>query len=110
LAFLHLGSVPLYITEFGWTTHPPGSLGFAPASSRPGYITDTVGVLGHTNCSIAAVVLYTWVTPERDRANHEDWYGIHPPQGGSSPATAAFKAGISSATRPGPRQPVCGPT
>ncbi len=107
LRALGLPSVPLYVTEFGWTIHPAGSLGFAPANVRPRYIETTVSVLGHTNCSIAAVVLYTWVTPQRDASDHEDWYGIHPPQGGGSPATDAFAAGVAGAKKPAAQQPVC---
>ena len=29
-------SVPLYVTEFGWTTHPPGALDYAPGRAAPG--------------------------------------------------------------------------
>ena len=110
LVALGLPKVPLYLTEFGWTIRPPGALDYAPESRRPGYITTSISVLGHTDCGIAAVVLYTWVTPERDRANHEDWFGIHPPQGGASADASAFAAGIARATASGPEQPLCAPT
>jgi len=108
MATLGLGSVPLYVTEFGWTIHPVGALDFAPESRRPGYITTTLAALGHTNCSIAAVALYTWVTPERHPTDLEDWFGVSPPRGGSSPDREAFAAGVAEANKPGPRQPVCG--
>ena len=42
LVSLGMGAVPIYVTEFGWTTQPAGSVGYAPASRRP---TDIGGVL-----------------------------------------------------------------
>jgi hypothetical protein len=110
LAALGLRSVPLYVTEFGWTTHPPGALNFAPESVRPRYIERALAALGHTDCGIAATVLYTWVTPERNPAQKEDWYGIHPPGGGSSPDSTAFEAGVRDAVAPAPRDHLCGAT
>jgi hypothetical protein len=107
LASLGLGSVPLYVTEFGWTTSPPGALDYLNARQRPAYIEQTLAGLGHTNCGLAAVLLYTWVTPERDPANPQDWFGIHPPGGGSTPETLAFTQGVRAATAPGATTPAC---
>ena len=98
LAGLGMAGVPLYATEFGWTTDPPGALEYAPERARPGYIESTVSSLGHLNCGLAAAVLYTWVTPERARLNPEDWYGINHPSGSAqSPDVAAFTAGLRAA-------------
>ena len=72
-----LNSVPLYVTEFGWTIHPPSALQYLPERLRPGYISRTLTAFGHVNCGVAAVTLYTWVTPERDRTDLEDWFGIN---------------------------------
>ncbi len=108
LASLGLGSVPLYVSEFGWTTHPAGTLNFASADQRPRDILTTIAALGHTNCGIAAVLLYTWVTPERSALDKEDWFGIHPPAGGSTAATEAFAAGLRRAAAPARTLPVCG--
>ena len=33
-------TVPLYVTEFGWTTSPPGSAGLRPGRRAAGYIRD----------------------------------------------------------------------
>ena len=33
---LGLSAVPLYVTEFGWTTEPAGALDWAPAQAAPG--------------------------------------------------------------------------
>jgi hypothetical protein len=97
---LGLGTVPLYVTEVGWTIHPAGALDFATARRRPRNIETTLAVLGHTDCRISAVVLYTWVTPERDPRDKEDWFGIHPASGASTPDSRAFAAGIRQAESP----------
>jgi hypothetical protein len=98
LSSLGLGKVPLYVTEFGWTTSPRGALDYLTERLRPGYIEQTLAGLGHTNCGLAAVLLYAWVTPERNRTDPQDWFGIHPANGGSSPDTVAFAKGLQAAT------------
>jgi hypothetical protein len=104
---LGLSRVPLYVTEFGWTTLPVGAQSWAPARLRPDYISGTLTALGHTDCRIAAVVLYTWVTPQRNPADHEDWFGIHPPTGAGSADTAALATGLRRAEGPAPALPLC---
>jgi hypothetical protein len=103
-----LGSTPLYVTEFGWTTHPAGALDYLPASERPSAIERTLADLGHLDCGVAAAILYTWVTPERNPADKEDWFGIHPPRGGSSADTAAFAAGLRQASSRAATIALCG--
>jgi polysaccharide biosynthesis protein PslG len=100
IASLRLGPVPLYVTEFGWTTSPPAAIGYAPAAKRPGYVASTVAALGHLNCGLAAAVLYTWVSPGRDRNDAQDWYGINGVDGASTPSVAAFEAGLRAARGP----------
>jgi hypothetical protein len=95
------------VTEFGWTTHPTGALDWAPQQRRPGYISRTTAALGHVDCGLAMVILYTWVTPERDLADAQDWFGINPPGGGGSADTAAFAAGLRDGEAPGPRVSLC---
>lgn len=105
LTSVGVGSVPLYVTEFGWTTHPPGFPQYASAAQRPGDIRRTLGELGHLGCGLAASLLYTWVSPERDPANPQDWFGIAAPGGGGggrTPATEAFAAGVAAANAAGP--------
>jgi hypothetical protein len=104
---LGLGEVPLWITELGWTTSPPGALDYLPERLRPTYVERTVAALGHVDCGIAATILYTWVTPERDRADPQDWFGINPPTGGSSPDVQAFVTAIRAARAAAPTLPVC---
>lgn len=104
---LGLSAVPMYVTEVGWTTRPAGALDWAPAQARPGYISATLATLGHTNCGLAAALLYTWVTPERNPNNPQDWFGIEPPGGGGGPSVTAFTDGLAKAAAPGPTVRLC---
>ena len=108
LTALGMADVPLYITELGWATSPPGALSFVSEGQRPGYISRTIAALGHSDCGVAATTIYTWVTPERSRDDSQDWFGIHPPRGGSSPDTRALAEGLGLAAAPGPATPICG--
>jgi hypothetical protein len=110
LTSLGMASVPLYVTEFGWTIDPPGALGYVPAKRRPSDIVTTLTALGHLDCGLAASLLYTWVTPERDRADSQDWFGIDDPADPATPTadTTAFTAGLRAAAQPGPVAPCAG--
>ncbi len=106
MAAAGLGDVPLYVTELGWTTHPPSNPNYLPESMRPAYLERTLAALRRVRCGLAATIVYTWVTPERNRADGQDWFGIHAPAGAATPDSAAFAAGLrrvsGSASRPCP--------
>jgi hypothetical protein len=99
--------VPLYVTEFGWSTRPAGALHYAAAAVRPGYVARTLPDLAHSGCGVSAVLLYTWITPERDPSNPEDWFGIAPPRGGPAPDVAALAQGVREASTPAPQSAAC---
>jgi hypothetical protein len=111
LVGLGMEAVPLYITEFGWTTQPQGALGYTPPGRRPAEIAGVLTTLGHLACGLAATLLYTWVTPERNPADAQDWFGIADPTDPSAGTrdTAAFAAGLRGATQPlsGPAPAPC---
>jgi hypothetical protein len=96
-----LGAVPLYVTELGWTTSPPGTHDYLLAERRPAALTFALAGLGHLACGLGAVTVYTWVTAEQNPADGEEWYGIAPPGGGSSPDVRGFAAGVRAATAAG---------
>ena len=106
-----LSKTPLYITEVGWSTRPPHNRNWASESVRPRLVLQTVQTLGRSNCGIAALLVYSWVTPERSEGDLEDWYGIHPPPPAqrSSADTRAFSVGVQTAHAPGPQAIVCPP-
>jgi len=101
LESLGLSPVPLYVTEFGWTTHPIGALSWAPERLRPAYISGTIAALGQPGCGVAGTLLYTWVTPQHELTNPQDWYGIESFGGGTSASTQAFAAGLQAASSSG---------
>jgi len=107
LAAAGMGAVPLYVTEFGWTTQPAQAINHASASRRPADIQGTLQALGHLDCGLAATLLYTWVTPQRSPADAQDWYGIADPADPSAatPDTQAFAAGLRAAVAPDPAPP-----
>jgi hypothetical protein len=113
LEALGMPGVPLYVTEFGWTVSPPGAGDYATATQRPGFLRTTLAELGHTDCGIAAAMVYTWATPEKDRSEPEDWFGISPVGTSSeklardSQATAGFTAGLREARAPAPTGTEC---
>jgi polysaccharide biosynthesis protein PslG len=107
LARLGLARTPLYVTEFGWSTQPPGTISYLPERLRPSYISATLVALARANCGVTATTLYTWVTPERQRSNRDDWFGIQPPRGGTSPDVNAFAAGLKIASSPGSPLRIC---
>lgn len=95
-----LRNVPLYVTEFGWSTRPPGGFAYLAAGLRAGYLEQTLAGLGHLDCGLAAVLLYAWTTPERDRSNSNDWFGISPPGGGETADMRSFVRGLDAASSP----------
>jgi len=106
LVALGLATIPLYVTEFGWTTSPPGALDWLAPSLRPEYIRATLAALAAAGCGVSAALLYTWFSPARDPANAAQWFGIS----GSSTDVSAFTAGVRQAERrpvPGQRSSAC---
>ena len=108
LVALGMPDVPLYATEYGWTTAPPGALDYVPAARRPGYIFRTTDALGHLDCGLAASLLYTWYTPQGDPSNPQDWFGVDGLTGASTADAAAFARGLRRARAPGPALALCG--
>jgi hypothetical protein len=108
LSGLGLRSVPLYVTEVGWSTSPPGTTDYVPAGQRPAYISATLGALGHLDCGIAATILYTWYSPGQNPADGQQWYGIDSLTGAPDTDTAAFIAGVRVARTRGATRRLCG--
>jgi hypothetical protein len=52
-------------------------------------------------------ILYTWVTPEHDPADREDWFGIHSPAGSDTPDVRALTAGLREARATAPQVQAC---
>jgi hypothetical protein len=70
------GSVPLEITEFGWTTS--GNSGYVvPEQTRASYIAAFADTIARGDCGVGAVFLYAWTTNQRSFGDPEDWYGVY---------------------------------
>ena len=107
LVALGMASVPLYATELGWTTRPPGALDYVPAGRRPADISETFAALGHLDCGLAASVLYTWYSPQQNPADSQQWYGIDSLTGAPTADTDAFAQGLRRANAPAPTMRIC---
>jgi hypothetical protein len=105
LRLLGLSNVPLYATEFGWTTRFPGALDYVAAAKRPHYILRTLAELGHGRCGLAAAVIYTWYSPEQNPADSQQWYGISGLTGSGTADTAALTFGLHAAAAGGQAPP-----
>jgi hypothetical protein len=103
---LGFGSVPLYLTEYGWSSRPvqnvpggfpvpPGS--FAPPTVRPGYIVQTARDVLASGCNVRMAIFYAWLTRQRSPAALYQWYGVAAPNGAATPATQtiAQEAGLT---------------
>ena len=99
LGALGLGSVPLYVTEFGWTISPPGARDYMPEAQRPLSLAGALIGLGQAGCGVVAVTAYTWVTERSNPADSQQWYGISDPSGAPTPDAAAFAAALKRAQR-----------
>jgi hypothetical protein len=96
---LGFANVPLYVTEYGWSSRrilpspqqplvPPGS--YAPAARRPGFIVQTARHLLTSGCDVRMAIFFAWLTQERSPTSLYDWYGVSTPTGSPTPATQAI--------------------
>ena len=79
--------VPLYVTEFGWTTQPRGSARLRARAAAPRLHRARRSRRSATPTAASRrALLYTWVTPERDPDERaRTGTGSAHPHGGSSP-------------------------
>ncbi len=103
-----IAAVPIYVTEFGWTTSPLGTQDYVSPDRRPRYIAATLAALGHTNCGVAASALYTWFSPQQNPASGEQYYGIDSLDGAPTADTRAFGLGLRRGGRPAKTILLCG--
>ncbi len=96
--------VPLDITEVGWTSTR------TPEQDRADDLVRLVRELPRSDCNIAKLIPYSWVTREEDRSNDEDWFGIANLDGTPKPSGAAFGRAVREMTSspPAGRVSICG--
>lgn len=108
LAAQGFGAVPLYVTEYGWSSRPivrapggfpvpPGS--YAPPSVRPGFIVQAARDVLSSGCNVRMAVFYAWVTPQNTPVTLYQWYGVAAPNGAATPASRAIARQSLTAVR-----------
>jgi hypothetical protein len=63
-------SVPLHITEVGWTTTR------TPEAVRARWLARLARDLPRSGCKVEVLLPHTWLTAESKRTQPEDWFGI----------------------------------
>jgi hypothetical protein len=94
-ALVRLGDpdVPIHLTELGWPTHgtdPKAKPIVVSEDARAALLEVAAEAFARSDCNVAAVIPYTWTTPEKDVNNEEDWYGIRHPDGSATPSSDAM--------------------
>jgi len=93
------GNVPILVTEYGWQSVATNDLQFSPAPDKAAFIERTADVLARSDCGIEAVVVYSWITPQRDRGSADDWYGVYRPEGGDTASSRALAGVLDGSAR-----------
>jgi len=86
-------SATIQVSEFGWPTR--GSESFVATLTDPGRATAlvrTMQMLATGNYGVSLIAPYTWVTPQQDPNNAEDWYGIVNADGSQTASSLAYAA------------------
>lgn len=113
---LGFGGVPLYVTEYGWSSRrilpspeqpvvPPGS--YVPAFERPRFIVQAARAVLGSGCDVRMAIFYAWLTQERDPSSLYDWFGVANPAGAPTPATRAIARDATALRRRALRTPDC---
>jgi hypothetical protein len=97
LVGLGRGSVPIEVTEFGWTT--VGPINVASDAVRAANITSLLNAAA-VHAGVERMILHTWVSREQWPTVGEDWYGIVHPDGTGSLSSAAFASTVKALTTP----------
>jgi hypothetical protein len=95
LRSLGAGRLPIYVTELGWPTR--GSSGFVTADRERGsLLAGAARRLKASDCGVAGVFPYTWLTLERAPDDAEEHYGLYDVHVRASLAGEAYAEAIRS--------------
>jgi hypothetical protein len=95
--------VPLDITEIGWSTVK------TPEAIRARWLARLARDVPRSGCGIEVLLPHAWLTPEVNRANPDDWFGITNQDGSLKPSGRAYLRTVRAAeSRPGgPGDAIC---
>jgi hypothetical protein len=88
LAGLGAGGIPIELTEVGWTITK------TPEPERAAALATLARELPGSDCNVTSLVPHTWIGPESDPGNPEDWFGIYNRDGTSKPSGEAYLAAV----------------
>jgi polysaccharide biosynthesis protein PslG len=108
LRSLGAGDVPLYVTEYGWSTQPLGNPTYAPPSMQGPFIADVAQALLRSDCNVRAVIFYAWTTAERNPSDRDQWYGVASASGAPTAATEAVAQASRGLLAPSAPVRLCG--
>jgi polysaccharide biosynthesis protein PslG len=92
-----LASVPMSWNEVGWPTQGLG--GFPPKTEteRAKLIGESTAIASTFRCGLTSFAPHTWVTPELDPQNPEDWFGLADPLSGEPyPSAVAYASAVEA--------------
>jgi hypothetical protein len=73
--------IPMVINEIGWATHV-GKVPITEAERASAYGKMTVN-FARTDCNVGGILAHSWISPQQNANNPEDWYGIANPGTGA---------------------------
>jgi hypothetical protein len=82
------GGIPIELTELGWTTVK------TPEPERAAALAALARELPGSDCNVTSLVPHTWISPESDPGNPDDWFGIYNRDGTSKPSGEAYLAAV----------------
>jgi len=84
------GGVPLDVTEVGWPTLQVSD------RKRGRWLAALARNLPRSDCKIGVLLPHTWLTPEADHDNPEDWFGIVDQDATWKPSARAYLGAVRS--------------
>lgn len=100
--------VPLYVTEYGWSTEPAGNPTYAPATEQGPFIGEVAQTLLRSDCDVRDVIFYAWMTAQRDRTDRDQWYGVASATAAATDATEVVARTARSLLAGGAAVRLCG--
>jgi hypothetical protein len=99
LVYLGLGSVPIEVTEVGWTTS--GVSWAVTDAQRASELTALLAQAAEVP-GISRLLVHTWTTREQWPTVSEDWYGLFHPNGTPTASGTAFARALAALHPPAP--------
>lgn len=80
--------IPLDLTEIGWSTTTTSE------AARAADLATLTTTLPRSDCGIESVAPYSWLGPEQDRTDREQWFGIENADATPKPSAVAYAGAV----------------